>query len=85
MLGVAHEVAAVTGESITEPDLSYAEEGGRIEDIARVEIADPDCARGTPPAWSPASQSPPSPKWLQDALLKSGKRPINNVVDVTTT
>ena len=25
----------------------------------------------------------PSPRWLQDALIKADQRPINNVVDVT--
>ena len=25
----------------------------------------------------------PSPKWMQDRLIKAGQRPINNVLDVT--
>ena len=48
LLGVAHEVAAITGETVTEPDLSYPEDDGPIEDRVEIEIADPDlCGRYT--------------------------------------
>ena len=83
VLGVAHEVAAIGGGRVTEPDLSYPEEGEPIENLATVEIADPDlCFRYTASLITGVKIGP-SPKWMQDALVKAGQRPINNVVDIT--
>jgi len=83
ILGVAHEVAAIGGGRVTEPDISYPEEGEPIENLATVEIADPDlCFRYTASLIAGVKIGP-SPKWMQDALVKAGQRPINNVVDIT--
>ena len=83
ILGVAHEVAALTGEKVTEPDLSYSEDDPPIESQVRIEIADPDlCPRYTASLLSGVSIGP-SPQWMQEALIKAGQRPINNVVDIT--
>ena len=83
ILGVAHEVAALTGSTVREPDHTYSEEGQPMETLASVEIADPDlCYRYTASVIS-GVQVGPSPRWLQDRLLKAGMRPINNVVDIT--
>ena len=83
ILGIAHEVAALTGEQVAEPNAGYAEEGAPIEDQATVEIADPElCYRYTASLVTGVTVGP-SPKWLQDALLKVGQRSINNVVDIT--
>ena len=83
ILGVAHEVAAIGGGRVTEPDLSYPEEGEPIENLATVEIADPDlCFRYTASLITGVKIGA-SPKWMQDALVKAGQRPINNVVDIT--
>ena len=83
VLGVAHEVAALTGQVVTEPDLSYDEEGGTIDVETKIEIVDPDlCPRYTASLIT-GIEIGPSPRWMQDALTKSGQRPINNVVDIT--
>ena len=83
VLGVAHEVAALTGESVTEPDSSYPEEEPAIESQVRIEIADPDlCFRYTASLLTGVKIGP-SPQWIQDALVKAGQRPINNIVDIT--
>ncbi len=83
VLGVAHEVAALTGERVTEPDLTYPEEGVAIGDQATIEIADPDlCGRYTASLVT-GMKIGPSPQWMQDALVKAGQRPINSVVDIT--
>ena len=83
VLGVAHEVAAITNTTVREPDYSYLEEGQPIETLASVEVADPDlCPRYTA-SLIEGIKVGPSPRWLQEKLLKAGMRPINNVVDIT--
>ena len=83
ILGVAREVAALTGEKVTEPDFGYVENGAPIDEQAQVEIADPDlCYRYSASLVTDVTVGP-SLGWLQDALNKAGQRPINNIVDVT--
>ena len=83
ILGIAHEVGAISGQPVTEPDYSYPEDGDPIEDQVTIEIADPDlCYRYTASMVSGITIGP-SPRWMQDALVKAGQRPINNVVDIT--
>lgn len=83
VLGLAHEVAALTDAPLKEPDASYPEDGEPIETQTSMEIADPDlCPRYTASLVTGVKVGP-SPKWMQDRLLKAGMRPINNVVDIT--
>jgi phenylalanyl-tRNA synthetase beta chain len=83
MLGIAREAAALTSRKVTEPSDSYPEDGPAIEDLVTVEVADPDlCSRYTASLITGVEVGP-SPKWLQDALIKADQRPVNNVVDVT--
>ena len=83
MLGVAREVAALTGATVREPEISYPEEGPAISEEVSISIADPDlCSRYTASVIKDVKVGP-SPNWLQDRLTKAGLRPINNVVDVT--
>ena len=83
VLGIAREVAAITGATLREPDLSYAEDGDPVEGVLNVEIADPAlCPRYTASVIR-GIQVGPSPRWMQDRLAKAGQRSINNVVDVT--
>ena len=83
VLGVAREVAALTGASVKEPDLSYPEEGEPVDGMVEVEIIDPSlCPRYTASVVQ-GIEVGPSPRWMQDRLIKAGQRPINNVVDVT--
>ena len=83
LLGVAREVAALTGATVKEPEISYPEEGPAIAEEVSISIADPDlCGRYTASLIKDLKVGP-SPDWLQDKLAKAGLRPINNVVDVT--
>ena len=83
VLGVAREIAALTGAAIREPDISYPEDGEPVEGLVDVEIVDPAlCPRYTASV-AQGVRVGPSPRWMQDRLLKAGQRPINNVVDVT--
>ena len=83
VLGVAHEVAAITGERVAEPPADYAEDGPAIADAVSVEIADAGlCSRYTC-TLTRGVRIGPSPEWLRRRIEESGHRSINNVVDVT--
>ncbi len=83
MLGVAQEVAALTGSEVASPDVTYEEEERSAGEMATVEIADPDlCGRYTASIVSDLKIGP-SPAWMQERLKACGMRPINNVVDIT--
>ncbi|MCY4530171.1 MAG: phenylalanine--tRNA ligase subunit beta [Chloroflexi bacterium] len=83
ILGVAHEVAALTGATVTEPDATYPETGDPVERDVTVEIADPDLCSRYAASLIRGVKVGPSPDWLKDALAAVGMRPINNIVDVT--
>ncbi len=83
VLGIAREVAALTGQTVQEPDRSFAGDGPPVEERTSVVIEDPDlCARYIATVITGVKVGP-SPSWMQEALLSAGQRPINNVVDVT--
>ena len=83
VLGIAREVAALTGQTVQEPDRSFAGDGPPVERRTSVVIEDPDlCARYIATVLTGVKVGP-SPSWMQEALLSAGQRPINNVVDVT--
>ena len=83
VLGIAREVAALTGAAVREPAIDYEEVAPAVTERTSVEIADPDlCPRYAAIVIDGVTVGA-SPDWLQQALLASGMRPINNVVDVT--
>jgi len=83
LVGVAREVAALTGTTAKYPDLSVEETGYDINHAATVELLD----SGKCPRYScrviKGVTIAPSPPWLKTRLESSGIRSINNVVDVT--
>ncbi|MSQ27640.1 MAG: phenylalanine--tRNA ligase subunit beta [Dehalococcoidia bacterium] len=83
VVGVAREVAVLTGKQAREPDSRYPETALPIAESARVQIDDPDlCLRYTASLVTGVKIGP-SPAWMQQRLAAAGMRPINNVVDVT--
>ncbi len=79
MVGIAREVAAITGAALKLPV---------IPDIATQAKADLSIAveQGCPLYIGTVLEGlklGPSPDWLQRRILAAGSRPINNVVDVT--
>ena len=83
ILGIAREVAALSGGSVREPELGYEELDTLAADRTSVTIEDPEgCPRYTAIVIEDATIGP-SPDWMQQALTLAGMRPINNVVDVT--
>jgi len=83
VIGVAREIAALTGGSLHLPKINYKETEESIDSFASVDIAEPDlCSRYCASLIS-GIKIAPSPGWLQQRLNSCGMRPINNVVDVT--
>ncbi len=83
ILGVAHEVAALTGGPMREPALSYPEDGSPIENLVTITVEAPDLAPRYTASLITGVRVGPSPQWMQERLLKVGQRPINNLVDIT--
>lgn len=83
MLGVAHEVAALTGEVVHEPAIEYIPAGPPAEELVGVEIVAPDLCPRYSALVIRGVKVGPSPRWLRERLESAGQRPINNVVDVT--
>ena len=83
VLGVAHEIGALTGRKVRTPEVSYNEDGPPITEEANVSVADPDLCHRYTASLIQGLKIGPSPQWLQDRLTRAGLRPISNVVDVT--
>jgi len=83
MVGIAREVAALTGQSVHLPDDAYPESDIAIKDRASVEITAPDlCPRYCASLITGVTVAE-SPRWMQERLISYGMRPINNIVDIT--
>lgn len=83
VLGVAREVAALTGATLRSPAVKVIEDGPPARRLAVVGVQAPDLC----PAYSArvvqGVRIGPSPLWMQTRLSMVGVRPISNVVDVT--
>jgi phenylalanyl-tRNA synthetase beta chain len=83
MLGVAREVAALTGLELKLPEFTVEETDKPIKDLITVELEAPDlCPRYAGRVFYNIKIGE-SPLWLKVRLLAAGMRPINNLVDIT--
>jgi len=83
VIGIAREIAALTGEPLRLPGIHYEETEKSIDSFASVDIVDPDLCPRYCASLINGIKIAPSPSWLQQRLNSCGMRPINNVVDVT--
>ena len=83
MIGIAREVAALTGKKIKMPVSNVREAAEDIRKTASVKIIDADlCPRYTARMIKNVKIGP-SPAWMKRRLEAAGLRAINNVVDIT--
>lgn len=92
VIGIAREIAAVTGNALKLPDVSVvsgplsvagAGAGTAVDSYVAVRVEEPElCPRYTARVVTGVKIGP-SPDWLRTALEKVGIRSINNVVDVS--
>lgn len=83
VLGIAHEVAAFTGQTVREPSSDYTQGDRAVDQSVTVRIEDPDLCYRYTAAVVRGVKIGPSPRWLQQRLEQAGQRSVNNVVDVT--
>jgi len=83
IIGIAREVAALTGKPLRIPQSVLHEQGTPAEELVKVTVEAPDlCPRYTARVISNVKIGP-SPSWMGRRLLAAGMRPINNIVDIT--
>ncbi|HJZ46344.1 MAG TPA: phenylalanine--tRNA ligase subunit beta [Roseiflexaceae bacterium] len=83
ILGVAREVAALTGAQLHMPEMPLVADGPSIEGRARVTVETPDLCPRFSATLIEGVWIGPSPLWMQRRLLLAGMRPIFNIVDIS--
>lgn len=82
-LGVAKEISVVLGTKYNAPVPQYKTVGGDIKDYIDVEVQNYDLCPRYIGTVVKNLRIKPSPAWMQKAIIASGMRPINNIVDIT--
>ena len=82
-LGVAKEIGVVLGTEFKMPKPEYKTSGGNINDYISIEVKNYDLCPRYIGRVVKNLRIKESPVWMQKAILASGMRPINNIVDIT--
>ncbi|MCI0393590.1 MAG: phenylalanine--tRNA ligase subunit beta [Chloroflexi bacterium] len=83
MVGVAREVAALTGQKLREPDYHVVMDGPPIEGRVVITTDNPELNPRFVAMIIEGVEQRPSPQWMQRRLRLAGQRPINAVVDIS--
>jgi len=83
VIGIAREIAALTGQKVSLPKDDYDESATAIDSQVAVEIIDPDLCPRYSASLVRGIKIASSPPWMQQRLIAAGMRPINNIVDIT--
>ncbi|MCC6906174.1 MAG: phenylalanine--tRNA ligase subunit beta [Anaerolineae bacterium] len=83
VLGIAREVAALTGQTLRYPSGQVSATGPAIKGQVGIEITSPVLNPRFTLALIKGVTIAPSPEWMQRRLRLAGMRPINNIVDIT--
>jgi phenylalanyl-tRNA synthetase beta chain len=83
MIGMAREVAAITGKKIKQPSIKVKESSEDINSLTSVKIIDADACPRYTARMIKNVQIGASPIWMKTRLEAVGLRAINNIVDVT--
>ncbi|MCC5899042.1 MAG: phenylalanine--tRNA ligase subunit beta [Phormidium sp. BM_Day4_Bin.17] len=81
MVGVAREVAALTGDKLELPQVEVSDIASQAS--LTVDVAETNACPAYIGTMIEGVTIAPSPDWLQQRLQAAGVRPINNVVDIT--
>ncbi len=83
ILGIAREVAALTGQPLKKPVYELKESGEPIKGKVSIEIRDPQLNPRFTVGLIRDVEIKESPYWAQRRLRLAGMRPISNIVDAT--
>lgn len=83
MIGMAREVAAITGREMKLPSVKIEESSEDINTLTSVKIIDADACPRYTARMIKNIEVRPSPVWMKSRLEAAGLRSINNIVDVT--
>jgi phenylalanyl-tRNA synthetase beta chain len=83
VLGIAREIAALTGKTLKKPNYEFPISGETVESKVKIEIANPELNPRFTLGLIREVEIKPSPYWVQRRLRAAGMRPISNIVDAT--
>jgi len=83
VIGIAREIAAITGSQLKLPAIELNEKGPAIETLSSVTIEDPVGCPRYAAGIVQGIELGPSPFWMRYRLFQSGVRSISNIVDIT--
>ncbi|RME86818.1 MAG: phenylalanine--tRNA ligase subunit beta [Anaerolineae bacterium] len=83
MLGIARELAALTGKPLKKPETPLDPSGQPVEELVAIRIENPELNPRFVLGLIRDVEIRPSPYWVQRRLRLAGVRPINCIVDAT--
>lgn len=83
IIGVAREVAALTGKEVKYPSYEVQQDGPPLDGALKITTAHPDLNPRFVAMVIEGVEQKPSPYWMQRRLRLAGQRPINVVVDIS--
>ena len=83
VIGVARELAALTGRELKKPAIKFKTSGESVEDLVEIEIENSELNPRFVVGLIRDVEIKPSPYTIQRRLKLAGQRPINSIVDAT--
>ena len=83
VIGIARELAALTGRELKQPNLEFKTSGASVEDSVTIEITNSELNPRFVAGLIRNVEIKPSPYQIQRRLKLAGVRAINNIVDAT--
>lgn len=83
VVGVAREVAALTGQTMRYPDYSVVMDGAPVDGRVKITTENPDLNPRFVAYLIEGVEQKPSPHWMKHRLWLAGQRSINVVVDIS--
>ena len=83
VIGIARELAALTGRELKKPTIEYKTEGESVEELVSIDITEPELNPRFVLGLIRNVEIKQSPYWVQRRLRLAGIRAINNIVDAT--